>query len=252
MIETPRKPAVLLLLLLTSSFLISGCTSHHAGVRQDLDTLKEGQNKIVAQLAEMEKLLKQGQPAKRKQAFKPQDVSIKGINFLGKADAPVTLIEFTDYHCPFCRRHAQNTAPSIIKDYVETGKVRYGISELPLERLHPQAFKLGQAAICGGQQGKYWTMHDLFFEKKVTDVEASAKTAKLDMQKFNQCMADKATEQQVRNSIKTATKLGIRGTPGFILGKTNTKNLNNLHALKSMRGALPYSSFQAEIDALLK
>ena len=148
----------------------------------------------------------------------------------------MTLVEFTDYHCPFCRRHAQNTTPSLIKDYVETGKIRYGIRELPLESLHPRAFKLAQAAICAGQQGKYWIMHDLFFEKKVTDVDASAKAAKLNMSIFSTCTNDKAVEKQIREGIKTAGKLGIRGTPGFILGETNTNTPNTLHALQSLRG----------------
>lgn len=250
MIGASIKTTATLSLMLTLIVLISGCGNRYAALREDLKALKQNDEKILAQLADIQKVLR---PARREPPppLKPQDISIKGIQLLGKADAPLTLIEFTDYHCSFCQRHAIKTAPSLIKDYVDTGKIRYGVSELPIAALHPKAVELAKAAICGGQQGKYWEMRDLFFKEKVTDVTVPAKEATLNMEEFDQCMADQATEQQVNASITTAGKLGIKGTPSFVLGKTNSKNPGILYAEISIHGAQPYSIFKAEIEKML-
>ena len=252
----PRNTLVYIFAIMIMAALPNLCASEpqddEQSMRQDIEELKQDHAKILKELEAIKQLVAQNRGSKKATPFKPQDVSLKGIQFLGDNEAPVTLVEFTDYHCPFCRRHAKNTMPQILKNYVDTGKVRYGIREFPLESIHPQAFKLAQAGICGGQQGKYWTMHDLFLEKKVTDIDATAQAAGLNMEEFAACMADKATEQQVREDIKTATRLGVRGTPSFILGKTDSGNPDMLRALKFIRGAQPYSGFQAEIDGLLK
>ena len=75
---------------------------------------------------------------------------------LGAPEAPLTLIEFSDYQCPFCRRFAETTLPLLKRDYIETGKLRYVFRDFPLDRLHPQARKAAEAAHCAGDQGQYW------------------------------------------------------------------------------------------------
>ncbi|MDZ4216981.1 MAG: thioredoxin domain-containing protein, partial [Candidatus Gracilibacteria bacterium] len=80
--------------------------------------------------------------------------------FMGDDDAPVTIIEWTDYQCPFCGRHSTQTLPSIKKEYIDTGKVKYVLRDLALS-FHPNALPGAKAANCAGEQEKYWEMHDL-------------------------------------------------------------------------------------------
>jgi hypothetical protein len=90
-------------------------------------------------------------------------VAIGDAPVKGNPNAKLTLIEFSDYQCPFCRRHAENTLPSLDKEYIATGKVRYVFHDFPLEAIHPQAFKAAEAAHCAGEQQKYWEMHGRLF-----------------------------------------------------------------------------------------
>ena len=93
-------------------------------------------------------------------------VGVANNPMLGAPEAPLTLIEFSDYQCPFCRRFAETTLPVLKRDYIETGKLRYVFRDFPLDRLHPQARKVAEAAHCAGDQGKYWAMHDLLFQQQ--------------------------------------------------------------------------------------
>src|SRR5690349_18876426 len=85
---------------------------------------------------------------------------------LGRRDAPVTIVEFSDYECPFCRQFVSATLPTLKSTYVDAGKVRYVFRDFPLEQLHPHARKAAEAAHCAGEQGKYWEMHDLLFQNQ--------------------------------------------------------------------------------------
>lgn len=88
------------------------------------------------------------------------------LPFLGKANAPVILVEFSDYQCPFCTRFYQGAEAQIKKEYVETGKVKIYYRDYPLTQIHPGAQKGAEAARCAGDQGKYWEFHDLIFENQ--------------------------------------------------------------------------------------
>ena len=81
----------------------------------------------------------------------------------GNASAKITLVEVSDYHCPFCRRQTLQTLPSLMTDYVNSGKVKYVFVDYPIAQLHPDAFRSHEAASCAGDQGKYWQMHDSLF-----------------------------------------------------------------------------------------
>jgi len=85
---------------------------------------------------------------------------------LGSKDAKVTLVEFTDYQCPYCGKHASSTGKQIKSDYIDTGKIKFVLKDFPLTSIHPNAFKAAEAARCAGEQGKYWEMHDKLFESQ--------------------------------------------------------------------------------------
>src|SRR5206468_10780677 len=87
---------------------------------------------------------------------------------LGRADAPVTLVEFSDFQCPFCGRFFATTLPALKQDYIDTGKLRYVFRDFPLDQLHPNARNAAAAAHCAGEQGKYWEMHDTLYRNQRT------------------------------------------------------------------------------------
>lgn len=97
---------------------------------------------------------------------KPVEVGLGNLPPLGKADAKVVLIEFSDYECPFCERHYTQTEQQLVKDYINTGKVRLYYRDYPISGIHPGAQKAAEAARCAGEQGKYWEFHDKVFENQ--------------------------------------------------------------------------------------
>jgi protein-disulfide isomerase len=161
----------------------------------------------------------------------------------GSADAPVEIIEFTDYECPFCARHYTQTEPQIMEQYVKTGKVRYTVRHFPLS-FHPNAQKASEAAECAGQQGKFWEMHNAIFENQqsigVSDLKKYAATIGLDTTKFNTCLDSGATASIVQADFQAGQAAGVSGTPSFYING------------KQLVGAVPFSNFQQMIDAELQ
>lgn len=157
----------------------------------------------------------------------------------GENDAPVTMVEFTDYQCPYCARFFSDTYPQVLKDYVETGEVRYLVRDFPLP-IHPNAPAAAMAARCAGDQGQYWEMHDKLFEKqdewssgKTTDLfQGYASELGLNEGEFTSCLTDEKYKQEVDADSQLARQVGINGTPGFVING------------EVLIGAQPYSAFQ--------
>ena len=227
-------------------------------LRSEIEALKQGQADMRKDLEEIKKLLRRQPSAstrRQDRAFEPLELSIADAPFKGEADAPVTLVEFSDYQCPFCRRHFQAVMPRIVKDYVETGKVKYVMREFPIRSLHPDAPKASEAALCAGEQGGYWGMHDLIFESprqvRTEDLEARAEKLALDVAAFSDCLATGKYEERVRADIADGSKAGVRGTPSFFLGMTDPNDTSKIKATKFIRGAQGYDNFKQAIDELL-
>ena len=161
----------------------------------------------------------------------------------GDKNAPVTMVEFSDYECPFCERHFTQTHPQIIKEYVDTGKVKIVFRDFPLP-FHPNAQKAAEAAECAGEQDKYWEMHDKLFQNQsalgIDKLKQYAKDLGLDASKFNQCLDSGAMASEVKKDAEDGSAVGINGTPGFIINGT------------LVSGAQPFSAFKTVIDAALK
>ena len=140
---------------------------------------------------------------------------------LGKNNAEVTLVEFSDYQCPFCRRFFENTLPTLKKDYIETGKVRYVFRDFPLDSIHPQARKASEAAHCAGEQGKYWEMHDTLFQNQqalqVDHFKTYAERLKLDVTAFRECVDKGKYASKVQKNYADGTSAGVQGTPAFYI-----------------------------------
>ncbi len=172
----------------------------------------------------------------------------------GKQNAKVTLVEFTDYQCPFCGRHTRSVLPQLEKDFIETGKIRYVLRDFPLSSLHPQAPKAHEAAHCAGEQGKYWEMHDQLFahqkELEADNLPDYAEAAGVsDTSAFETCLEGGKYEERANDSLKEGKEAGIRGTPSFLLGHTEANG--TVKVVKLIRGALPFSFFQQQINTLL-
>jgi protein-disulfide isomerase len=180
-------------------------------------------------------------------------LDLAGNRVKGPAEAAITLVEFTDYQCPFCARHVRDTWPKIDAEYVQTGKIRYVMLDLPLESIHKQAFKAAEAANCAGDQGKYWEMHDRLFEnaKALEPWSAHAQALALDVAAFDACMASDKHAPEVRRDMEEARKVGITGTPGFFLARREPGPGSRVRTIAQIRGARPFEDFKAEIEKAL-
>src|SRR5262247_4360160 len=159
-------------------------------LRKEVEALKQGQLQLQRELQEINALL-------RRRQSPVTDVPnvvlpIGGYPSKGSQSAKLVLVEFTDYQCPFCGRHFQQTSPQIERDYVNTGRVRYVVRDFPIESIHKDALKAAEAAHCAGDQGQYWEMHDRLFNKQTAlateHLSAYAGALGLDVKGFQQCL----------------------------------------------------------------
>ena len=231
-----------------------GCDTG-SGTNEEIKELIENQKAMLEELKEIKQALK-SQPAGRPGQQAPQNVviSVDEYKIKGAADAPVTLIEFSDYQCPFCGRFASNTLPQITKEYIDTGKVKLAFVDYPLG-FHKFAPKASEAAHCAGDQEKYWEMHDVLFENvRALQPENLPKYAEAagvtDIESFNTCLDSGKYEELVKGGVAMAQKAGVRGTPGFHLGYS-TEDDKNIKSVKFIRGAVPFATFKTDIDKLL-
>jgi len=145
-------------------------------------------------------------------------VATDGAPMRGDAQAPVTLVEFSDFHCPFCKR-VQPTLTALLDRY--PGKVKLAFRDLPLRQLHPQAPRAAEAARCAQDQGKFWDYHDVLFAQapKASDDELKQYAADvgLDSGQFAECLSGNVHGGAVQRDIEEATKLGLEGTPAFFI-----------------------------------
>ncbi|SPF54395.1 Thiol:disulfide interchange protein DsbA [Candidatus Sulfopaludibacter sp. SbA4] len=223
-----------------------------AALRAEVQQLKQGQQAMQNDIAAIKQSLAPKAPA----PFQGADVPLSGDAVLGSKDARVTLVEFVDYQCPFCQLNFKDTLPRLIKEYVDTGKVRYVAHDFPLVTIHSNALNAAAAARCAGEQGKYWEMHDeLFANQRALDAQSLPSYARqigLDAGVFQTCVDNGAEAAKVREDLETGQKIGITGTPGFLLGLTDPKDPSLLKATKKISGAQAYNIFKAAIDSLLE
>jgi protein-disulfide isomerase len=247
----------LLSILLLQPVMAASTKKEVQALQEDVKALKQGQAAMQKDLADIKKLLEGGaKPQAAAKQFEPKEISVAGAPFLGDADAKVTLVEYSDYQCPFCNRHHVNTMPELIKNYVDTGKVKFVMREFPLTSLHPRAVAASLAALCSGDQGKYWEMQDVLFknQRQMDDaqIRSYAESIGLDTDSFVACMDEGKYNEQVQKDLAEGRGLGISGTPSFAVGLTDPEDSNKLNVTNVLRGAKSYDSFVAAIEALLK
>ena len=186
--------------------------------------------------------------------------SIDDDPVLGDKNAPVTVIEFSDYECPFCKRHFDQTHQELVKKYIETGKVKLVFKDFPLSFHDPMATKEAVAANCAREQGgdkKYFEFHDEIFKRTISNgnglndekILTIAKDLGLNTGKFTTCLSNQAQTDEVKKDIADGTAAGASGTPTFLIGKTTS---NGEIDGELLIGAQPFAAFQAVIDPMLQ
>jgi protein-disulfide isomerase len=157
----------------------------------------------------------------------------------GPSDAKVTIVEFSDFQCPYCSR-AKETVDKVMADY--NGKVRLVFRDYPLP-FHDKATKAAEAGLCADEQKKFWELHDHMFANQgqldVDALKAAAKTKGLDTKKFDECLDSGKNSAAVQASMKAGQELGVEGTPHFFING------------RALSGAQPYEKFKEVIDAEL-
>jgi protein-disulfide isomerase len=186
---------------------------------------------------------------------KVESISLEGAITKGKADAPVTMVDFSDFQCPFCKRHADETIEQIMTEYVDTGKVRYVFKHYPLD-FHANARAASNAAECANEQGKFWEYHKALFTNQqqweTQDATAAATTFKkyatdleLKTDQFNTCVDSKKYDEKIGKELQEGSQYGTSGTPTFYIG-------NEKEGYTQVVGAQPYETFKQTIDQLLQ
>ncbi len=184
----------------------------------------------------------------------PQPTTAKVTNLkgyvLGRPDAPLTMVEFTDLQCPFCRQYMLTSFDEIKKNWSDTGKLRYISRDFPLD-FHAQALPAARAARCAGEQGKFWEMRlGLMRNANMLSADYITKTAgdlKLETKAFAACAASPKFDAEIQAETAEGAKLGVGGTPTFIMGRTTAAAVEG----PVLVGALPYAQFDAKLKALL-
>lgn len=164
-------------------------------------------------------------------------------HFMGDANAPITIIEFSDFVCGFCGRFAIDTLPQLQEKYIDTGLVRFGYQSVAF--LSEESLSAAEASECAADQGAFWEYHNLLFERLTSgqrsfnkdNLKRFAQELNLDMTAFNTCLDSQQYTSQITYQTETAHSIGIQGTPSFLVNG------------QTVRGAQPFEVFQRVIEA---
>jgi protein-disulfide isomerase len=181
-----------------------------------------------------------------------EPIAIAGAAIKGDPRAPVAILGYSDYHCPFCVRFATGTLSELDQLYLSTGKALFAFKHLPIASIHPQAPTAAEGSECARRQGQFWAMHDrLFAGPKLADaptLQAHAKALTLDVAAFDACMLGQAKER-VQADLAEAKALGVTGTPTFFIGVVQPDG--RVKVAERIVGAQPLAAFAGTIDRLI-
>lgn len=176
-------------------------------------------------------------PVTAQPKFVRYDIPADGYPFLGPEDAPITIVEFSDYQCPYCQRWHQQVYEPLLAAY--PGKIRFVYRHFPLTSIHPDAFGAAQAVMCAGEQDAYWQYHEMLFDGGSLGSSIYtqyAQTLRLNMDQFNNCVSGERYRAQIEADSNFAANLGVSSTPTFFI--------NGL----AIVGAQPLDVFKQVID----
>ena len=212
-------------------------------------------DQILQELRQIRQLLeRQAKAAAAPQEELPTKAKISdltGVNMLGSKTAPLTIVEYTDYQCPFCQRFHITAFNEIKKAYIDTGKVRFFSKDMPLD-FHPNAMRAAMAARCAGEQNKFWELRDVMgANPNSLDMEhiiGFAGDLKMNTTSLRACIDSGKYKDPVQTDVLEAMKIGANGTPTFIVGKSVGNGVDG----DLVVGAMPFQMFDSKLKELLK
>ena len=219
---------------------------------KDQGITRQQADQILDELRQIRQLLER-QQAKAPQAQEEQvvkaKVNLEGFAMLGSKEAPLTIVEFTDYQCPFCQRFHTTAFPELKKNYIDTGKVRFYSRDLPLD-FHPNAMRAAEAARCANEQGQFWKLRDVMGANPnkldMDSLVADATDLKMDVKAFRACVESEKYKNAVQTDVMEAMKIGANGTPTFVIGKSTPDGVDG----ELVVGAQPYPMFDQKLKEL--
>ena len=221
-----------------------------AQLKQELDALKA---RVDAQQKEIDALKVQRPAGATLPPLDQIELTLAKTPMAGNAATRVVLVEVSDFECPFCGRHARQTAPQIEREYVETGKVRHAFLNFPLAS-HRNAFKAAEAGLCAADQGKFWELHARMFANQTQLAPALvpplAAAAGLNAEQLRACVDSGRKRDQVSADQAMAQRAGVTATPTFFVGLLDPKT-GAFTVTERIIGAKPYAAFKQALDAAL-
>jgi protein-disulfide isomerase len=177
----------------------------------------------------------------------PQDVPLLAARTKGSLDAPITIVEASDFQCPFCRVFWEETLPGLEREYLRTGKAKLIFINLPLPQIHPNATPAHEFAMCAAMQDRFWPVHDLLYRHQATWARLSqpapyfrqlADSAGLDRAKLEQCFNTGAVRRLIQQEVQMNVRAGIRSTPTFVIERG------------LLEGAVPLEDWRPILDSI--
>jgi protein-disulfide isomerase len=219
---------------------------------KDAGITRQQADQILNELRQIRQLLERQQA----QAPRPQEeqatrakLNLAGFAMLGSKEAPLTIVEFTDYQCPFCQRFHTTAFPDLKKNYIDTGKVRFYSRDLPLD-FHSNAMRAAEAARCASDQGQFWQLRDVMGANPnkldMDSLVADAADLKMDVPAFRACVESEKYKNAVQTDVLEAMKIGASGTPTFVVGKSTPDGVDG----DLVVGAQPYAMFDQKLKEL--
>ncbi|HJW71790.1 MAG TPA: thioredoxin domain-containing protein [Geothrix sp.] len=225
-------------------------------MQSQIDSLKEGQAKLLKELEEIKSLLKAGAGRTDTPAAKPQEiitVNVFGEPFKGDPSARVAIMEYSDFDCSYCARYATEIYPLIDHAYIKGAKVKYFFRDLPGAE-HLNAMFKARVARCAGDQNKFWEAHDRLFKDQspfdAPGLDRFTQALGLDGARFNACLSSDRYLSAIQQSALRAAQMHINGTPAFLIG-TLSADGSILTAKKVFLGAESFDVFRVALEELL-
>jgi len=215
--------------------------------------LRQSQSELRGEVGALREELSTLKQQKGAESANPVTVDLKKQTFptQGSAQARYAIVEFSDFECPFCRRHVEQTLPALMEKYVASGQVQYVFADFPLS-FHAKAKAAAVAAHCAGKQNQYWEMHAKLFgnQRKLgpDDLARYAEELQLDLSQFGACTTDPAVTAQVDVGFALGRSVGVSGTPTFLIGRLVAGKLVDVQL---MTGAQPLASFERILAELM-
>jgi len=248
------------IIAIATAAFFAGFLAGNSSSESDSDNITKAELENLVAALEKNEANVQAQPTPAAQPTQPSAPSIIKISLdddpvKGDPDAPITIVEFSDFQCPFCGRWYTNTLSEVVENYIDTGKANLVYRDMPLTSIHPNAFSAHVAAECADEQNKFWDYHNMLFEKqtewsRLSSDDLSAKlteyatTVGLNTPNFESCLSSEEIKDEVRADEQDARTYGVTGTPTFFIG-------NEKDGFVKLSGAQPFTSFQNAIDKQL-